>query len=78
VQEGTPAQGSTIVANDFSTRANAEGRGATQTNARRRTAQTHADVDAGARGNGADVDGRRHRYAERDAARDAEEDRNAA
>jgi hypothetical protein len=56
VQEGTPAQGSTIVANDFSTRANAEGRGATQTNARRRTAQTHADVDAEARGSDADVD----------------------
>jgi hypothetical protein len=39
-------QASAMVANDFSTQANAEGRGATQTNARRRTAQTHADTDA--------------------------------
>jgi hypothetical protein len=39
-------QASAMVANDFSTQANAEGRGATQTDARGRTSQTHADVDA--------------------------------
>jgi hypothetical protein len=46
VQEGTPAQGSTIVANDFSAQAGAVGHGPAQTGARGRTAQTRADTDA--------------------------------
>jgi hypothetical protein len=35
-----------MVATNFSTQANAEGRGATQAGAHGRTAQTHVDVDA--------------------------------
>jgi hypothetical protein len=46
VQEGTPAQGSTIVANDFSAQAGAGGRGASQAGAHGRTAQAYADADA--------------------------------
>jgi hypothetical protein len=35
-----------MIANDFSTQANADERGLTGTNARRRTSQTHVDTDA--------------------------------
>jgi hypothetical protein len=46
VQEGTSAQGGTMVANDFSAQAGAGGRGASQAGAHGRTAQAYADADA--------------------------------
>jgi carbamoylphosphate synthase large subunit len=74
VQEGTPAQASTIGATNFSTQTDAEGRGATETNARRRRRRRDADDDAEARGNDADMNAEDDAETRQEALKDADTD----